>query len=329
MHDLITIGDPVIDTHVQIADNQASVQTNDREESFLCFPYGQKISINDSFQALGGNAADVAVGASRLGLKTALLTTLGGDAGAQLVSTKLQAEGIATDYIMTDPKSLTRYSIILNYKSERTILTHADKRNYAWPDNVGGANWLYYSGLGAGFEKVQKKILQYLKNHSSTRLAVNPGSYMLEHGRAALKDVLLQTDLLFVNLEEAEILSGTTLAKQKSVEALLRALLALGPDEVVITDGEKGAWASTSDEWWHIAALPVKVVSKTGAGDAFASGYLAARFYEHDIKNALQWGIANSSAVIGQHGAQTGLQNKTGLLGLVKKYSSVTPVKQG
>ena len=35
----------------------------------LCLPYGEKLPIVDSFQALGGNAANVAAGATRLGLK--------------------------------------------------------------------------------------------------------------------------------------------------------------------------------------------------------------------------------------------------------------------
>lgn len=325
MHNLITIGDPVIDTHVQIADTQASVQADEQEESFLCFPYGRKIPIVDSFQALGGNAANVAVGAARLGLKTALLSTIGGDSTAELVFKNLQKEGVSTDYITTDPKSLTRYSIVLNYKAERTILTHADKRAYAWPEEVFGTDWIYYSGLGEGFEVLQKKTLSYLAKHSSTRLAVNPGSFMLENNLKTLLEIIKETDLLLVNLEEAETIAGTTLEKEKSMSALIHRLLSLGPEEVVITDAERGAWAGTTEAVWHIAAYPVKVVSKTGAGDAFSSGYLTARFYEHDIPHALEWGIANSSNVIQNHGAQTGLQTKENLLKFIKKYSSVKP----
>lgn len=325
MHNLITIGDPVVDTHVQIADTQASVQADEQAEHFLCFPYGRKIAIQDSFQALGGNAANVAVGAARLGLKTALLSTLGGDSSAEVVYKNLEKEGVATDYLTTDPKSLTRYSIVLNYKAERTILSHADKRAYVWPELVNGTDWLYYSGMGEGFETVQKKVLAYLGKHGSTRLALNPGSYMLDHAKKALLEIIQETDLLIVNLEEAEQLANTTFAKEKSMTALIHKLFALGPEEVVVTDAEKGAWAGTSDAIWHIPAYPIKVVSKTGAGDALSSGYLAARFYEHDIPHALEWGIANSSGVIQNHGAQTGLQTKDNLLKLIKKYSSVKP----
>lgn len=321
MYQLITIGDPVIDTHVQLASDQASVQINEHDDQFLCFPYGEKISIINSFQSLGGNAANVAASAQLLGVKSAIITTLGDDSAAELVVKKLQENGISTEYVSIDPKSATRYSLVLNYETERTILSHSEKRNYNWPDSVSGTDWVYYTGLGEGFEAVQKKLLTYLKTHQSTRLAVNPGSYMLKHGMKAFREILAVTDLLLVNLEEAEVLADTTLKREKNLTSLTHALLALGPNEVVITDGEHGAFAGTQESFWEVKAPKVKVVSKTGAGDAFSAGYLAARVHKHDIPHALAWGIANSAGVIQEHGAQAGLQDQKGIEKLLKKHA--------
>jgi sugar/nucleoside kinase (ribokinase family) len=48
----------------------------------------------------------------------------------------------------------------------------------------------------------------------------------------------------------------------------------------------------------------------TGAGDAFASGFLSAYILKKPIREAMKWGIANSASVIGEIGAQTGLLHR-------------------
>jgi ribokinase len=71
-------------------------------------------------------------------------------------------------------------------------------------------------------------------------------------------------------------------------------------------------------------AYPVEVVSKTGAGDAFSSGYLAARFYSHSIPEALQWATANSTSVIQAHGPHEGLLDKEHVLAVIQKFADIT-----
>src|SRR3989344_6305964 len=116
MYNLVTIGDPVIDTHIQIDDSSGSLENLSGKEQ-LCFEYGAKIPIIDSFQALGGNAANVAVGAQKLGMKTALVSTVGDDSTGKIAFDELKKYGVDTTYVSTDPKAKTRYSVILNYKA--------------------------------------------------------------------------------------------------------------------------------------------------------------------------------------------------------------------
>lgn len=324
MYNLITIGDPVLDIHIEIDGQNASYRNNSAGEAELCLPYGKKIPIEHGFQDLGGNACNVAVGAHKLGLSSTLLTTIGGDGVGHTILDQLHGKGLSTDLVATDPHGTTRYSIILNHKEERTILSYADTKHYQWPDTVPPTEWIYYSGLNDPELFIQNKLLLYLAKHPSTSLVVNPSSRLLAFGMSALKAVIARSDILILNLEEAEAITGTTLEKEKSVATLIHKLLALGTDEVAITDGPRGAWAGTAEELWHLDSYPVKVVSKTGAGDAFSSGYLTARSLGRDIPHALEWGIANSSGVISQHGAQTGLLDRPGILAMIKKFSKNT-----
>lgn len=330
MINLLAIGDPIIDTHVQIDDDCSECRVLiHSDQKKLCLDYGTKIPIIDSFQELGGNAPNVAVGATKLGLSSALVSTIGDDANGRMILEKLKHYGVTSDYITFDAGSKTRYSIVLNHRGERTILSYSDKKDYVWPAPVAATQWVYYTGMSEGFETVQNKLVEYLNKHQAAHLAVNPGSYMLKYALTALREIIARANVLIVNLEEAERILGTTLEKEKSVMALIHELCKLGPSEIALTDGERGAWAGTAEEVWQISPFPVKVVSKTGAGDAFSAGYLAARYYGHDFEHALLWGTANSSGVVQAHGPHAGLQTKAGVEKMIEKFKDIKPVLVG
>lgn len=327
MFDLLTIGDPVIDTHVQIDDSCEDCTINPANIHELCLSYGAKIPIIDSFQNLGGNAPNVAVAASVLGLKTALISTIGNDVNGEMVLKELSRHAVDVSMVSRDKDAKTRYSIILNYRGERTILSYSSKKNYQWPAHVPGTEWIYYTGLSEGFETIQEALIVYLDTHRSTRLAINPGSYIMKYAKSALIDILPRTDVLIVNLEEAEQLLDTTFKHEKSYEALIHGLLKHGAQEVVLTDGIRGSWVGTKDGIWHLGIYPVTVTAKTGAGDAFSAGYLAARHHGHDPAVSLEWGTANSTSVIQYHGPHRGLLTYEQATALSKKFPTVKPQK--
>ena len=322
MLNLITIGDVVIDTHVQIDDNNSDCELKEKD---FCLTYGAKIPILNSFQSLGGNAANVAIGAVKMGMSSSIVTTLGADANGEMARQELQKHGVNPDLISYDKKSKTRYSIVLNYKQDRTILSYSDKKKYAWPDSLSSADWIYYTAHGDGFENLQTTFLKYLTDHPTVRLAFNPGSYMLKYAADSLKEIIKRTDVLIVNLEEALRILGSSFSEEKNVPAVIHGLIGLGAKEVALTDAERGAWAGNADEIWHVDCYPVSVLSKTGAGDAFSAGYLAAHFYGHDIPHSLEWGIANSAGVIQKHGPHEGLLDKNGIKKMMASHASIKP----
>lgn len=326
MFNLITIGDAVVDNHIIL--DEAEVECSvDKKTCRLCLDYAAKVPVSESFQNIGGNAVNVAIGASKLGLSTAVLTDLGKDANGKTVISELKKYGVDTKLTKLNPKNETRFAIVLNYKGERTILSSHKKKIYSWPENVPATDWIYYTSLSDGFETLQKNLFAHLKKHPTVRLAYNPGSFQLKNSLSSVLETIKKTDVLIVNLQEAEVVLNTALQKEKSIAAIIHKLLALGAKEVVITDAEKGAYAGDVNGVWSIASFPVKVVAKTGAGDAFSAGYLAARQYDHDIKTALTWGIANSCSVISSFGSHAKLLEKTNIGNYIKKYSEVKPKK--
>lgn len=324
MYHLVTIGDAVMDTHVQI--DNASFQCDvNHQRCHLCFDYASKIPIGGSFQCLGGNATNVAIGATRLGLNTAIVSSVGNDANGEMVVDELKKYGVNTSFVDLDNKTKTRYAIILNFKGERTILSYHGQRKYIWPQNIPSMDWIYYTSLSKGFESMQNKLMKFLDAHPTVRLAINPGSYQIKNALKTLAEIIKRTDILIANLEEAEKIANTTLIKEKTIAAIIHKLLLQGVKEVAITDAGRGAWAGNEEEIWHLDSFPVKVIAKTGAGDAFSTGYLSARFYNHDISTAIQWGIANSCSTISEHGPHQGLLDQKGIKRMIAKYAKIKP----
>lgn len=325
MLNLIAIGDPIIDTHVQIASDCDQCRVHEDGQKHLCFDYGAKIPIVDSFQALGGNAPNVAVAGVKLGLSSALISTIGSDSNGRMILEYLKKFGVSADLITVEHGANTRYSIILNYKTERTILSYSEKKKYIWPAPIPPAEWIYYTGLSEGFEAIQEKLVEHLAAHPTVKLAVNPGSYMLKYALPELREIVARADVLIINLEETEKILGKTREAEKTEAALIHELLALGAKEVVLTDGPRGAWAGSAEEIWFLPPYPVKVISKTGAGDAFSAAYLTARHAGHDIAHSLEWGTSNSCGVIQAHGPQAGLLNEAGIKKMMEKFSTIQP----
>lgn len=299
---VLTIGDATLDTFLNI--HEATVECDVQKKNCrLCFSYAEKIPIHESIQSAGGNAINVAIGLSKLGINTAVRSELGKDNNGNLVVEALKQANVTTTELLRSSQFQTRYSVILNFKGERTILGYHPPHQYHPLKLKGKYSWIYYSSLGPTFEIIQSSLIALLKKNPTIRLIFNPGSYQLKEKIEEVKKILFYVDILIVNREEAELLVG----KNKDTTVLLEKLLKAGPELVAITDGAHGACAATAEQFISVPAQPIKPISTTGAGDAFSSGFVAALIKQKNLKTALEWGIKNSSGVIRHFGAQTGL----------------------
>lgn len=322
MLDLISIGDATLDTFVKI--NDASVMcTLEKEVCMLCLNYADKIPIARLDQKVAGNACNVATGGARLGLKTAFYSIVGNDDIGKRVTRAMKSEGVSLKYVEVDKGRPSNYSVVLNYKSERTILVYHHPRHYKMP-KLEPANWIYYTSIGANHESLERSILKYLRTtHPRPHLAFNPGTHQLRKGLSRLRDVLRMTTVLFVNKEEAEGLVG----RAGDMKGLLDRLKETGPEISVITDGAKGSFVHNGGEYWYMPVYPVKVVEKTGAGDSFAIGFVGALAHGKKLHEALQWGTANSASVVTKIGPQPGLLTVAGIQQMTRKYKKIKPKK--
>lgn len=315
MFDLVTLGDCTWDTFLNIENATLRFQKNSHRPQELSLPYGQKIPIEDTFESMGGNAANLAVGATRLGLKTAIVSEIGLDMHSCQIYQELKKNDVNIHSLKRSKNRKTRFSTVLNFQGERTILSYFEKIPYT-KFNIPRTKNIFYTSLGYSFESVQKQIIDSLKKFPKTQLICNPGTHQLQEKTKQFAKVLPFTSILFVNREEAEMLVGPA----NSAKALTERFHNLGVKIVVITDGIVGSTASDEKSFFSCGIYQVPIVSKTGAGDAYASGFLTAFLLKHSLAECMLWGTANAASVTGHLGAQTGLMTTAEIKKFIKNH---------
>jgi len=315
-YDIISIGDATLDNFLRLEDANVACDVN-KQHCMLQLNYADKIAVDELHHVIGGNAVNNAVGSSRLGMASAFYSIVGEDkTGEQIVET-VRMEGVSDEYVAVDKGKSSNYSVVLNYKSERTILVYHEHRTYKLP-KLKRANWVYLTSMGQGWERISKNLVAYMKK-DGTKMAFNPGTYQLKSGLAVLRPLLAVTEILFVNKEEAERIVGV----HDDLKELLKACCEVGPRITVITDGQNGSFAYDGNEFWKCGITPTPVIERTGAGDSFATAFVAATHMGKDVPTALRWGTMNSASVILKIGPEAGLLNRAGMAKWLAKYSDI------
>jgi sugar/nucleoside kinase (ribokinase family) len=302
--------------------HEASVHCSlDGENCQLCMSFADKIPYESLTVVPGvGNSANVAVAAARLGFNVGFLSAVGADRNGEDMLSVYHREGVSTEFIKINKTKPTNYHFVLNFKAERTILIKHQDYDYMDPLRVldGKTSWIYFSSIGEHSLPLHHKLGEYLKKHPDVKMGFNPGTFQFKLGTKKLKTIYEKTHVLFVNREEAARIANT---KSLDIPFLFKAMHKLGPKIVCITDGPKGAYASDGTLSYFMPPYPdpKPPISRTGAGDAFASGFLCALMFGLPIQDALRWAPIESMHVVQFFGAQTGLLTKSKLMGFLKK----------
>lgn len=303
--DLVTIGDATWDVFITPSESETFCEIN-TEESMIAFKYGDKIPVKSLDFSVGGNAANNAVGTRRLGIKVLPIITVGDDNTSNLIVETFIKEGVDTTHVYKQKATGSDFSTVIVVAGERTIFTYKGEKKYNFPTEFPKTSWIYLTSLGDNFEEIHKKVIDVVSANPEIKLAFNPGSRQLRAGADALKNVLAKCYAVYINREEAEMITGLKDTKGKEKD-LLTALSSLGPKLSIITDGPNGSFVHFEGKFYHSGVLPIDAFERTGAGDSFGAGCIAALIKGKDITEALLWGTVNSASVIGYTGAQRGL----------------------
>ncbi|MEK7472146.1 MAG: carbohydrate kinase family protein [Patescibacteria group bacterium] len=306
--DVLSIGDAYIDAFVKLEDANASVEEREAGPK-LVMDYGVKVPFDHSEVVEGvGNAANAAVSISRLGHGVGIISNVGSDNWGRDVIQALGKEEVDTRFVRTNPGKKTGYHYILWYKSDRTILIKHVPYDYHFPHikPTETPAWIYLTSVAEDTLEFHDDIADWLDANPGVKLAFQPGTYQMKFGAERLKRLYQRTNLLFLNREEAVTVGG---GKHEDLNDLFDKLHVLGPKTICITDGPDGAYASNGHDRYKMPNYPdpAPPLERTGAGDAFASTFLAATLHGLSIEEALRYAPINSMSVVQKVGAQAGL----------------------
>ena len=307
MSRIVCVGSALQDTYMLDCDDFEGIELDEGVSVFGKMPIGSKIDIDKVLYEVGGAGTNAAVTFARHGHETILMGNIGRDAAGDAVMECLDRENIDSSYVEV-VEGHTGCSVVLLdvRKAERTILTYrgasAGFRNLN-PDDLANIqpDWLYMTSLRGDMYT----LLDFFEKAKSlgVKIMFNPGECELSPENIdKLMGLLDLVDVLLVNkTEAAQMVPGVVLAE------LVERLANYCP-MVLITDGMMGAIATDRQNIYRLGVYEQeRVRDRTGAGDAFGSGFLAEWASGASFEQALRFAAANASKVTQHYGAKAGI----------------------
>lgn len=313
MYDIITFGSATQDVFMSSKKLKVAEGKQFDTKKGLCVSLGSKIEMDKVFFSMGGTGANTAVTFALQRLKTSYHGLIGRDYAGQGVKNELSKNKVFLDFIKETNKYPTAFSVIISLpKVGRSILKKLGACHFMTKKDIDfnklrKTKWIYLGSLSGEAHKIVGPLIDFaFKN--KIKIAANPvGTSQLGIGLKQLMPLLNKMDIMIVNQEEASRITNIDYNKEKEIFKKLDKIV---DGIVVVTKGPEGLTASDG-EYLYYAGIPKSgLIDRTGAGDAFASGFVSGWIDKKDMIHAIQLGTANATAVLQKFGAANGLLKK-------------------
>ncbi len=313
MFDVIIFGSATQDIFLELP-NEIDILKNIDAKKYFCLALGDKILVDEMQFFSGGGGTNVACALANLGFKTAYYGKIGNDVAGKVVLDDLASFGVGSKFCFKDKNLSTAFSFVLSCGSDRTILVYKGACHFLSNtelklEEIKKTKWLY---LAPFYEKTAELLPELISfaNAKNIKVALNPSIYQIKEKGQELIKSLSGVDILFLNKEEAGILTNNPEANVQELGGQIKKMCS---GVVVITLGNEGVVVFEGENFYKAKIYKVGVEDKTGAGDSFGAGFLAGLLMENNIEYAIRLGIVNSAKNISQKGAKIGLLAKSEL----------------
>lgn len=274
--------------------------------------------VDKAVLAAGGSAANTCYALGRLGIKAGFVGAVGDDDAGRTATSSLSGAGVDTSAIRVKKAASTGSALCLSDRRKRRSIYVSPGANSLL--NAEDIDWPYLSHTkllhtSSFADDAQLSLQIQIARQLPVVVGISfaPGAIYAKKGMDALAPVLQRTRVLFINRKEMELLTGTALLPEGTGP-----LLQSGCRLVVVTLGGQKQRDLPQDAVCYICdgkqsltmATPRKklpVVDTTGAGDAFAAGFLYGMLTGRGLYQCGLLGDLMAGFCISEVGARTGL----------------------
>lgn len=277
----------------------------DGQSIFGKLAIGSNVDIDKAVFTVGGDGASSAVTLARFGHEVIYLGNLANDAAGEAVNSCFDQENIDNSYIeylngstactvtLLDVKTTERTRLEFKGVAKRTDALDSANLETIAPD------WLYAGSLSGDMNKLLDFFAAAHALGAKVLFAPGPAEFK---NRKKLVSLLSDVDVLVLNKQEAaSLVPGVVLTE-------LLSRLSNYCQTVLITDGVMGAIATNHNAAYRLGVYEqVHLRDTTGAGTAFAAGFLAAYADSEEFEPALRFAAANAAKVTQDYGPIAGI----------------------
>ena len=271
---------------------------------------------------VGGCAANTGIGLQRLGVQTMVVARVGSDGLGDFLCGELKRAGVQTQVSRDSEVATSATMVLVASDGERSFLhsTGANATLEAAQFDTAlftGARLLHIAGHGLmpRFDGAQCAALLQQARKDGLLTALDTAGAPDTVWRDNLRLCLAHLDFFLPSLHEVKELFPDA----DTPEALATALLQAGVGTVALKMGEAGSFVSNGRESYQVPPIAVPMVDATGAGDAFAAGFLAGVLRGFGLKRCALLGNACGALCVTQVGtvsAARSLQETLSYFGL-------------
>lgn len=253
---------------------------------------------------VAGAESNVAIGLARVGCSAQWVSRLGDDPLGRMVMEAVAAAGVEvtatvdprhpTGVMVKHPAGGSKVATYYRSQSAARGLSPIDR------DRFGPAKWVHATGITPSLSDSARALVEAVLEDpapsSAASFDVNYRSALWPDAETAASVIIplaRRADLVFIGDDEAMSLLATSNPVEIASE-----VSGTRTRTVVIKHGPRGATAISEGRAVFAPALPVLPVDATGAGDAFAAGFLAAACFGWSVSNRLRLGHDLASRVV-------------------------------
>ena len=278
-------------------------------DDFYCLSQGGVC--NTRMQLTPGGSANVAFYISRLGGKAVFMGMVGDDYFGQVFQEDLKKNGIQASVSVSKGKNTGLVFVLVFPGGERFFIDdRGANARLSYEDldldMIRQSRYLFFGGYSFQDEQFPDIIKRLLGGVAGdTGIVFNPGAPNLAKDfRSSFTDVIKKyVDILILNESEARYLTGYD-SEKEMVDCLLSFA-----DTVALTRGSRGSIIGGQGQIHEIKASPARVVDTTGAGDAYAAGFIYGLCQGWNVKAAGELASRVAGEVVTCLGARVKLSN--------------------